>query len=55
MHITMLIKDSQDKVFQCVIDDTNKAHFESLGFVDHESKLKEKAKLKTKAKAKAHA
>ena len=51
MHITMLIKNSQDKIIQCVIDDSLKADFEVLGFVDHDSKLKVK-KAKTKAKAK---
>ena len=51
----MLIKNSQDKVIQCVIDDTSKADFEALGFVDHDSKLKEKVKPKTKAKAKTNA
>ncbi|MFT5450818.1 MAG: hypothetical protein ACI9N9_000298 [Enterobacterales bacterium] len=49
----MLIKNSQDKVIQCVIDDSNKADFEALGFVDHDSKLKTKAKPKSKGKANA--
>ena len=49
----MLIKNPQDKTIQCVIDDSVKADFESLGFVDHDSKLK--PKLKPKAKAKANA
>lgn len=49
----MLIKNSQDKVIQCVIDDSNKADFEALGFVDHDSKLKAKAKTKSKGKANA--
>lgn len=54
MHITMLIKNSKDKIIQCVIDDSNKADFEALGFVDHDSKLK--AKVKPKApKGKADA
>ena len=51
----MLIKNSQDKPIQCVIDDSNKADFESLGFVDHDSKLKAKVKAKTKTKAKTNA
>ena len=55
MHITMLIKNSQDKTIQCVIDDSLKAEFEALGFVDHDSKLKPKAKPKAKAKAKTNA
>lgn len=55
MHITMLIKNAQDKVIQCVIDDTIKSDFEALGFVDHDSKLKPKPKAKPKAKAKADA
>ena len=55
MHITMLIKNSKDKVIQCVIDDSNKADFESLGFVDHDSKLKTKSKAKAKSKAKSNA
>ena len=50
MHITMLIKNSKDKVIQCVIDDSLKADFEVLGFVDHDSKLKAKPKAKAKAK-----
>jgi len=49
----MLIKNSQDKVIQCVIDDSSKADFEALGFVDHDSKLKAKAKPKSKGKANA--
>ena len=53
MHITMLIKNSQDKVIQCVIDDSSKADFEALGFVDHDSKLKAKVKPKSKGKANA--
>lgn len=53
MHITMLIKNTADKIIQCVIDDKDKAGFEALGFVDHDSKLK--AKIKHKAKAKADA
>lgn len=53
MHITMLIKNSQDKTIQCVIDDSLKADFEAIGFVDHDSKLKAKPKAKPKAKAKA--
>ena len=55
MHITMLKKNSQDKTIHCVIDDSFKADFESLGFVDHDSKLKPKAEVKPKAKAKANA
>ena len=55
MHITMLIKNSQDKTIQCVIDDSLKADFEALGFVDHDSKLKTKVKAKVKAKAKTNA
>jgi hypothetical protein len=50
----MLIKNSQDKVIQCVIDDSIKADFEDLGFVDHDSKLKSKIKSKTTRKAKAN-
>ncbi len=49
MHITMLIKNSQDKTIQCVIDDSSKADFEALGFVDHDSKIKEKTTRKAKA------
>tara|TARA_R110000772_G_scaffold105562_1_gene207301 strand:- start:3424 stop:3573 length:150 start_codon:yes stop_codon:yes gene_type:complete len=49
----MLIKNSQDKIIQCVIDDSNKAEFEVLGFVDHDSKLKAKVKAKSKGKANA--
>ena len=51
----MLIKNSKGDTIQCVIDDSNKADFEALGFVDHDSKLKAKAKPKTKAKAKTNA
>ena len=51
----MLIKNSQDKTIQCVIDDSLKSDFEALGFVDHDSKLKTKAKVKVKAKAKKDA
>lgn len=51
----MLIKNSQGKTIQCVIDDSLKADFEALGFVDHDLKLKSKAKPKTKAKAKTNA
>ena len=51
----MLIKNSKDKIIQCVIDDSIKADFEALGFVDHDSKLKPKAKPKAKAKAKTDA
>tara|TARA_R110002096_G_scaffold76848_1_gene181391 strand:- start:267 stop:422 length:156 start_codon:yes stop_codon:yes gene_type:complete len=51
----MLIKNSQDKTIQCVIDDSVKADFEALGFVDHDSKLKPKVKTKVKAKAKTNA
>ena len=51
----MLIKNSQNKIIQCVIDDSNKAEFEVLGFVDHDSKLKEKVKPKTRTKVKANA
>lgn len=46
----MLIKNSQGKVIQCVIDDSIKPDFEALGFVDHDSKLKAKAKTRAKAK-----
>lgn len=54
MHITMLIKNTQDKIIQCVIDDSVKSDFEALGFVDHDSKLKAKPKAKaTRAKADA--
>jgi len=49
----MLKKNSQNKTIQCVIDDSNKADFEALGFVDHDSKLKVKAKPKAKAKTNA--
>ena len=55
MHITMLIKNSKDQAIQCVIDDSLKADFESLGFVDDDSKLKAKTKVKSKSKAKANA
>ena len=55
MHITMLIKTPQDKTIQCVIDESVKADFESLGFVDHDSKLKPKTKEKTTRKVKANA
>ncbi len=51
----MLIKNSKDKTIQCVIDDSLKADFESLGFVDNDSKLKDKAKVKAKSKAKTNA
>ncbi len=51
----MLIKNSKDKTIQCVIDDSNKADFEALGFVDHDSKLKAKVRPKAKAKAKTDA
>lgn len=51
----MLIKNSKDKTIQCVIDDSFKADFEALGFVDNDSKLKAKAKPKAKAKGKANA
>ena len=54
MHITMLIKNPQDKTIQCVIDDSSKADFEALGFVDHDSKLKPKIKEKTTRKVKAN-
>lgn len=54
MHITMLIKNNQDEVVQCVIDDSFKSDFEAMGFVDHDSKIKSKPKAKvTKAKADA--
>lgn len=50
----MLIKNSKGNTVQCVIDDLNKAEFELLGFVDHDSKLKAKAKAKvTKVKSDA--
>ena len=49
----MLIKNTQGKTIQCVIDDSVKADFEGLGFVDHDSKLKSKAKPKAKAKTNA--
>ena len=52
MHITMLIKNSKGKTIQCVIDDSNKADFELLGFVDNDTKLKAKPKApRTKANA----
>lgn len=51
----MLIKNSKDKTIQCVIDDSNKADFEALGFVDNDSKLKSKVKPKAKTKAKTNA
>jgi hypothetical protein len=51
----MLIRNSQGKPVQCVIDDSLKSDFEALGFVDHDSKLKVKVKAKTKAKAKKDA
>jgi len=44
MHITMLIKNPKGETIQCVIDDSRKADFEALGFVDNDSKLKAKAK-----------
>ena len=50
MHITMLIKNSQNETIQCVIDDSLKSDFEALGFVDHDSKLKVKTKKATKVK-----
>jgi len=53
MHITMLIKNSADNIIQCVIDDEDKADFEALGFVDHDTKLKPKAKPKAKVKTDA--
>ena len=48
MHITMLINNSKGVKIQCVIDDSVKADFEALGFVDNDSKLKTKAKVKAK-------
>ena len=51
----MLIKNSKGQAIQCVIDDSNKSDFEVLGFVDHDSKLKDKTKPKAKAKAKTNA
>jgi len=51
----MLIKNSKDQTIQCVIDDSLKADFESLGFVDNDSKLKAKTKVKAKSKAKTNA
>jgi len=54
MHITMLIKNAQDKTVQCVIDDEDKASFEALGFVDNDTKLKPKPRART-VKAKADA
>ena len=51
----MLIKNSQDKIIQCVIDDSFKSDFEAMGFVDHDSKLKAKAKSKASTKAKSDA
>lgn len=50
----MLIKNSKDKTIQCVIDDSIKADFEALGFVDHDSKLKTKVKVKAESKVKAN-
>ena len=50
MHITMLIKSPKGETIQCVIDDSRKADFEALGFVDNDSKLKVKAEV-TKPKA----
>ncbi|QDP67558.1 MAG: hypothetical protein Unbinned5350contig1004_65 [Prokaryotic dsDNA virus sp.] len=52
MHITMLKKNFQDKTIHCVIDDSFKADFEAMGFVDHDSKLTPEVKVKAKAKAK---
>tara|TARA_R110002096_G_scaffold6702_2_gene30570 strand:- start:920 stop:1072 length:153 start_codon:yes stop_codon:yes gene_type:complete len=43
----MLIKNTRDKIIQCVIDDSFKSDFEALGFVDHDSKIKPKPKAKT--------
>ena len=54
MHITMITKNAQDKTVQCVIDDSDKADFEAMGFVDHDSKLKPKPRART-VKAKADA
>jgi len=51
----MLITNKQGNTVQCVIDDSVKADFEALGFVDHDSKLKPKAKPKAAAKVKADA
>ena len=54
MHITMLIKNAQDKTIQCVIDDSNKKDFEAMGFVDNDAKLKPKPRARTiKAKTDA--
>ena len=49
----MLTKNNEGKTIQCVIDDEDKADFEALGFVDHDTKLKPKAKPKAKAKTDA--
>jgi hypothetical protein len=51
----MLIKNTEDKTIQCVIDDSLKADFEALGFVDNVSKLKAKAKPKARPRATTNA
>jgi hypothetical protein len=55
MHITMVIKNARYKIVQCVIDDSFKADFEALGFVDHADKLKSKATKTKPTKAKTNA
>ena len=52
MHITMLIKNPKGETIQCVIDSSCKADFETLGFVDHDSKLKAKPKVTKPVKPK---
>jgi hypothetical protein len=46
----MLIKNPKGETIQCVIDDSRKADFEALGFVDNDSKLKVKPKAIKPAK-----
>lgn len=53
MHVTMLIRSTNGKVLQCVIDDSVKSEFEAIGFVDHDSKLTPKTATKAKVKINA--